>query len=769
MFMRFVKKAGKISLLIFICLVVLALPGYTDEARPKLIFGDDIYYPPYSYLDENGEPTGYNVELAKAVGKAMGYDVEIRLDEWHLIREALEKGEIDVISGIFHSVERESLYSFSIDHSAMTGDIFTRQGVFLTTIDELRDQTVAVQKDDIVAEYLDGLGLNIKLIEVSTVKDALMMVDEGTVEYAGVLKAPGLYILNEHGMTNLKAQEFGFLSQGYAMAVKKGNEELLHILNGGLQLVKATGEYDIIYGKWLSVLEEKGIEYFFRRYKWVLVSSGLLLILLIGTNLFLRHIVEQRTRALKKMNFNLLESEYKNKAILKALPDIVFTLDGKGLFLDCQQGGGHELFLPKEVFIGKNIEEVLPTQIARKSINALRSVMETGVMENIEFDMEIENGKLSYEMRMVKSGSNEIIAIARDITEDKKRRERVEFLSYHDQLTGLYNRRFFVEELHRLDVERNYPLCIIMADVNGLKLINDSFGHAVGDNLIVKLAEVLREACRADEIISRIGGDEFVILIPQIEDEHAEQLIERIHGIASNVNVSSVNLSVSFGWDIKRSPDEDIQEIFNRAEDMMYKRKLIEGPNMRGKTVDTIINTINSKSKVEKEHSENVARLCKAFAKSLDFSERDVRSMKTIGLLHDIGKIAINDELLYNKKSLTAEEFEDIKKHSEIGYRILSSVNDFADIANFILHHHERWDGMGYPMGISGENIPLESRIIAIVDAYDSMINDRHYKNKMSVEEAKEELKRNAGTQFDPRLVSWFITKINPTEQKPFS
>ncbi len=769
MFMRWVIKTGKIALLTYICLVVLALPGFTDEARPKLIFGDDIYYPPYSYLDENGEPTGYNVELAKAVGKAMGYDVEIRLDEWHLIREALEKGEIEVISGIFHSVERESLYSFSIDHSAMTGDIFTKQGVFLTTIEELRDQTVAVQKEDIVAEYLDGLGLNIELIEVSTVKDALMMVEEGTVKYAGVLKAPGLYILNEYGITDLKAQEFGFLSQGYAMAVNKGNEELLNILNGGLQLVKATGEYDLIYEKWLSVFEEKGIEYFFRRYKWVLVSSALVLILLIGTNLFLRYKVEQRTRALKKMNFNLLESEHKNKAILNALPDIVFTLDGNGTFLDCQQGEGNELFLPKEVFIGKTIEEIMPPQISKSSIRALREVMETGVMQIIEYDMEMERGTVSYEMRMVKSRSNEVIAIARNISEDKKRRERVEFLSYHDQLTELYNRRFFVEELNRLDVERNYPLCIIMADVNGLKLINDSFGHVVGDELLVKVAEVLREACRADEIISRIGGDEFVILIPKIENTHAEQLIDRIQTLAAGVNVSSVNLSVSFGWNIKKNPDEEIQEVFNQAEDMMYRRKLVEGPNMRGKTVETIIDTINSKSKVEKEHSENVAKLCKAFAKSLDFTEREVEAMKTIGLLHDIGKIAINDELLYNKVNLTAEEFEDVKKHSEIGYRILSSVNDFADIANFILHHHERWDGTGYPLGISGEAIPLESRIIAIVDAYDAMINDRHYKNKMSVEEAKEELKRNAGTQFDPRLVSWFITKINPTEQKPFS
>lgn len=761
-------KAGKIALLIFIGLVILVSPGFTDEVRPKLVFGDDIYYPPYSYLDENGEPAGYNIELAKAVGKAMGYDVEIRLDEWHLIRTALEKGEIDVISGIFQSVDRESLYSFSIDHSAMVGDIFTRQDVFISTIDELRNQTVAVQKKDIVAEYLDGLNLNINLVEVSTVKDALMMVEEGTVDYAGVLKTPGIFILNEYGITDLKAQEIGFLSKGYAMAVKKGNEELLHILNGGLQLVKATGEYDIIYGKWLGVLEEKGIEYYFRRYKWLLISSGLLLILLLGTNLFLRYMVEQRTRALKKMNFSLLESEQKNKAIINALPDIVFTLDGTGTFMDCQYGEEHKLFVPKAVLIGKTIEEVLPPLAARKSMNALRAVMETGIMQNIEYDMEIEVGTLSYEMRMVKSGSNEVIAIARDITEDKKRRERVEFLSYHDQLTGLYNRRFFVEELHRLDVERNYPLCIIMADVNGLKLINDSFGHAIGDNLIVKVADVLREACRADEIISRVGGDEFVILIPRIENEHAEKLIVRIQEIASSVNVSSVNLSVSFGWDIKRSPDEDVQEIFNRAEDMMYRMKLIEGPNMRGKTVDNIIETINSKSKVEKEHSENVAKLCKAFAKSLDFSDRDVRSMRTIGLLHDIGKIAINDELLYKKVDLTEEEFNDIKKHSEIGYRILSSVNDLSEIADLILHHHERWDGTGYPMGISGEDIPLESRIIAIVDAYDSMINERHYKKKMSVEEAKEELKRNAGTQFDPRLISWFITKINPTEQKPF-
>jgi diguanylate cyclase (GGDEF)-like protein/putative nucleotidyltransferase with HDIG domain len=327
-------------------------------------------------------------------------------------------------------------------------------------------------------------------------------------------------------------------------------------------------------------------------------------------------------------------------------------------------------------------------------------------------------------------------------------------------MTGLYNRRFFEEELNRLDVQRNYPLCLVMGDVNGLKLINDSFGHETGDQLLIKVAEILKKACRSDEIISRVGGDEFVILIPNMENNHAEMLIERIYEISKNEKVGFLEVSISFGWEVKKEECESIHEIFNRAEDYMYKKKLFEGPTVRGRTIEAIIKTLNEKNKIEEKHSKRVSDLCRRLALVLGFSDREVEEMMSVGLLHDIGKIAIHDEILNSTEKLTEEEFEEIKRHTEIGYRILSSVNDMNDMADYVLYHHERWDGNGYPKGLRAEAIPIHARMISIADAYDAMTSDRSFRTSYTDEFAISELRKCAGTQFDPDLVEPFIKEV---------
>ena len=756
------KKLG-INIIFLLCvLVTLSVSGYADEVRPKIIFGDDIYYPPYSYMDENGQPAGYNIELAKAIAGAMGYDYEIRLDEWHEIRKMLESGEIHVISGMFNSEDREPYYDFSTPHSAMTGDLFTKQSVYVESLSEIEGERVAVMKDDIVSEYLMSSGLEFELVEVATVADALRLLSIGEVSYAGLLKAPALYAMEDLGYQNLKAQDLGLLASDYAMAVIQGDESTLNLVNGGLQLIKATGEYDIIRSEWLGVYEERGIVFFYRKYKWVIFSIIGLIVLLLINNLFMRLIVNRKTKALKELNQSLIESENRNRAIVTALPDIVFTMNHEGVFLDIENSESNELYFPKEIVIGSKVHAFMPDKIVKQCMHAIELALESGSVQTFEYEYEFK-GKIDfYEMRVVKSRKDRVIAIARNITSDKVRRDYVEFLSYHDPLTDLYNRRFFVEELKRLDVERNYPLCIVMADVNGLKLVNDAFGHTLGDELLVKVAETLKEACREDEIISRIGGDEFVILIPNMPNEHAKMLIDRIQEIASKIKVNGIDLSVSFGWEVKKHPDQDIDEVFNDAEDMMYARKLIESPAMRERTIKTIVKAVQAKSDIEKKHMENVTKLCKAFAKSLDMGDREIEEMKTIAQLHDIGKIAVKEAILNKDGPLTEEEFAEVKKHSEVGYRILSSVNEYAEEAEVVLHHHERYDGTGYPMGLSGEAIPLKSRILAIVDSYEAMTSDRPYRKRMSIEEAKEEIKAQSGKQFDPRLASWFVSKIIP-------
>jgi len=368
--------------------------------------------------------------------------------------------------------------------------------------------------------------------------------------------------------------------------------------------------------------------------------------------------------------------------------------------------------------------------------------------------------EISTRFRYSSMGEIEIVGASRNIEERKRAEKEILYLSYHDQLTGLYNRRFYEEELARLDVERNLPLTLVLGDVNGLKLINDSFGHAMGDELLKKVAEVLRKGCRADDIIARLGGDEFVIILPKMDVLEAEKVINRLNVLSLEERVGSINISISFGYENKTNIEVKIEEIFKKAEDRMYKKKLFESPSMRGKTIQAIINTLNEKNKREEAHSHRVSLFCEKMGQALNLSEGEIQELKTVGLLHDIGKIAINETILNKPGKLTDDEWKEIKRHPEIGYRILSTVNDMSDIASYVLYHHERWDGKGYPKGLKGEDISLQARIIAIADTYDAMTSERSYRSALPEAIVIEELQKNAGIQFDPKLVRVFIEKV---------
>lgn len=309
-----------------------------------------------------------------------------------------------------------------------------------------------------------------------------------------------------------------------------------------------------------------------------------------------------------------------------------------------------------------------------------------------------------------------------------KRKEEIKYLSYHDQLTGLYNRRFFEEELSRLDTSRNLPLSLLVVDINGLKLVNDAFGHKMGDELLRKAAEVLQSACRKGEIIARLGGDEFIILLPSTNSAEVEEISKRILKRAREVQMGPVLFSISLGYDVKNSPDEKTEEVFRNAEDNMYRQKLFESPSTRGKMIKIILQTLHEKSKREEEHSKRVSHLSRLLGEEMGLTLREQGEIEIAGMFHDIGKVAIHEDILNKNGKLLRDEWEEIKRHPEIGYRILSASNEMAEIANYVLAHHERWDGKGYPKGLKGERIPLQSRIVSLIDAYDAMISVRPYR-----------------------------------------
>lgn len=335
-----------------------------------------------------------------------------------------------------------------------------------------------------------------------------------------------------------------------------------------------------------------------------------------------------------------------------------------------------------------------------------------------------------------------------------RRKEEIIYLSYHDKLTGLYNRRYSEEEMNRLDVERNIPFSLVMGDVNGLKLTNDAFGHEAGDKLLVRISELIKRELRKDEIAARIGGDEFLILLPKTSDEGAERIIQRIKEACHMEKEDPIKPSISFGYAVKLSPEQDIMNIYKEAEDKMYNNKLMEGKYVRNSIITTLIKILNHRFKEASAHSDRLKKLCEAMGKKLAFTPEQIHNLKLLALIHDIGITALPEEVIESKHEITSKESSIYKSHSEIGYRIANSFPDLMAISKDVLSHHERWDGSGYPQGIRGEDIPINARILSILDKYDSLVNGE---NKMSKEEAQEFILKFSGKYFDPELVKVFL------------
>jgi diguanylate cyclase (GGDEF)-like protein len=356
-------------------------------------------------------------------------------------------------------------------------------------------------------------------------------------------------------------------------------------------------------------------------------------------------------------------------------------------------------------------------------------------------------------------------------------------LALTDPLTGLGNHRHFHERLQRELViadEHATPVSLCLVDIDDFKKINDRFGHPVGDRVLSRLASRLRQGGEA----FRLGGDEFAVLLPGLDDNAAltaaASVVERIGAVALD-EVGPVTVSAGVATFPLQGVGRD--ELIRLADSALYwakehgknrvrlyrpdvvelseLKRLAAGPDRaaRYRAAASLAQAVDARDAYTGSHSERVSDLAARIADRLGADAELIELTRLAGSLHDLGKLAIPEEILRKPAALTESERLVLERHPQIGFRMLESLG-VDPVADWVLHHHERWDGSGYPEGLAGDEIPLGARIIFVADAFDAMTSDRVYRQRLSLEEALSELDRCAGTQFDPHVVAAFASEI---------
>ena len=444
------------------------------------------------------------------------------------------------------------------------------------------------------------------------------------------------------------------------------------------------------------------------------------------------------------------------RTIIDALPESIFYKDKESRFIGYNKTFEefYKTIGVREILGKTDIEVYNNKEIAENFMKIDQEIMETKKIKYYEQRVKDELGDdIIEECVKIPVIDDEgelwgVVGLARNITERKTIEKRLRYLSEVDILTNLYNRYSFEEKVKELDKEEYFPLGIIMGDVNGLKIVNDTFGHLEGDKLLINTANILKEICDPNKYIFRWGGDEFMILMPNSNEKKCVDIMKKINKRCREIQYDFIQINIALGEAVKKSRDEDVYECIKKAEEKVYLKKLVENKSIKNSIINSIKKNLEEKSFETNEHTKRVLKYSEGIGKRLKLKMSEMDELIITAKLHDIGKIGIDENILKKPSDLTKEEYEIVKTHSEKGYRIINASSDLDNVAKCVLSHHERWDGKGYPLGLKGEEIPLISRIISVVDAYDVMTNDRPYRKALKHE--------CSGTQFDPAIVKEF-------------
>ncbi len=466
-------------------------------------------------------------------------------------------------------------------------------------------------------------------------------------------------------------------------------------------------------------------------------------------------------RALEISSEEMLEINSQLNAAIIAFPDVFLLLDSRGIIRELKAGSTVELYIPEAQLLGRHIEVIHPDGSASPFAAAVEDVVNKNELKIIEYSVRRIEDEHFFEARLVPTLDG-VFVVVRNVTVRRRMEERLRMMSMHDALTGLYNRAYFQLETAHLAKPPHRWIGLIVADVDGLKIVNDTLGHDVGDEMLIKAARVFKDSLRASEFIARIGGDEFAAILYDYGQEKLDNVMQRVRDNASLVlKANSIYpLSISLGSAFGNTAVTTIEELYKQADDNMYREKLWHRKAYYDDLSHSLMNVLFTRDFYIHGNVPRLQELVRRMAEALKLSEAQQASLQMLARFHNIGKVGITDEVLLKKEPLTYQERLKIEQHPESGYRIARSSTELMPVADLILTHHEWWNGRGYPSGLAGLDIPLEARILALADAYNAMTSARPYRSALSHDAAVAEIERMAGLQFDPELARLFLSLV---------